>query len=221
MLTGCLGLNGGRLNPVNPVNPVKKYGVFRFAVDERPSSFSPSCVSQPASLQPAGPCRLPSSGLGPPASIFPPPVLLSPARPLQTFKRSHVSNVSHARSVSDPLLFVVINSLLHPPAPSPHTLPHFRTFPPFRTLALSNFRTSPPVSLSPARPFKRSNSQTLKPSNPQTLKPSNPEPSRMAAPPYPARRSRCAARQFQPTKITQWGKLSRFLHLDSVYESLP
>ena len=29
-----------------------------------------------------------------------------------------------------PLLFVVINSLLHPPAPSPHTLPHFRTSPP-------------------------------------------------------------------------------------------
>ncbi|MGO0619354.1 hypothetical protein ACTMV8_19675, partial [Leclercia adecarboxylata] len=60
-----------------------------------------------------------------------------------------------------------------------------------------------------------------KPSGPETLKPSNPETGRMAAPPYPACGSRRAARQFQPTKITQWGKLSRFLHLDSVYESLP
>ena len=47
MLTGYLSLIGSRLNHVNPV---KKCGVFRFAMDERPSAFSPACVSLPASL---------------------------------------------------------------------------------------------------------------------------------------------------------------------------
>ena len=52
------------------------------------------------------------------------PIRASTSNP-QTLKRSHVSH-AHISPVS-PLLFVVINSHLRPPAPSPHTLPNLRT----------------------------------------------------------------------------------------------
>ena len=76
-----------------------------------PVNVAAVCDPRPCQPAPKEPCRLRMKGGG--------PVLLSTARPLQTLTRLTLS-----QRPGFSLLFIVINSLLRPPAPSPHTLQH-------------------------------------------------------------------------------------------------